>query len=159
MRRIARMSIPLSLLFAALAIAGCNSNEPAAEPEPEAENVISGGTPKGFGIGPMVSAEAASAVEGNASILVVEISLSPPSRQLVHVDYITEDGTASAGADYQRAKGRLTFKPGETRNTINIQIVGDDLAEGDESFLLRLHVDGDVRLSTPEVSLTIVDDD
>lgn len=37
-----------------------------------------------------------------------------------YVDYCTENGSASAGADYEFSQGTLVFKPGETRKEIKV---------------------------------------
>lgn len=37
-----------------------------------------------------------------------------------YVDYCTENGSASAGADYEFSQGTLLFKPGETRKEIKV---------------------------------------
>lgn len=54
------------------------------------------------------------------------------------VDYYTEDGSAEAGSDYVSAKGTLKFEPGETRKTINLSVIDDDVFEEDEHFYVRL---------------------
>lgn len=54
-----------------------------------------------------------------------------------NVDYCTEDGSAEAGSDYVSAKGTLTFAPGETRKTIQLSVIDDELFEEDEHFYIR----------------------
>ena len=53
------------------------------------------------------------------------------------VDYCTEDGTAEAGSDYVSVKGTLRFEPGETRKTIKLSVIDDELFEEDEHFYVR----------------------
>ncbi|KOX71026.1 Sodium/calcium exchanger 3 [Melipona quadrifasciata] len=53
------------------------------------------------------------------------------------VDYCTEDGSAEAGSDYISAKGTLTFDPGETKKTIKLSVIDDELFEEDEHFYVR----------------------
>ena len=53
------------------------------------------------------------------------------------VDYCTEDGSAEAGSDYVTAKGTLKFEPGETRKTIKLSVIDDDVFEEDEHFYIR----------------------
>lgn len=53
------------------------------------------------------------------------------------VDYCTEDGSAEAGSDYVSAKGTLTFEQGETRKTIKVSVIDDELFEEDEHFYVR----------------------
>ncbi|MDP3672622.1 MAG: trypsin-like serine protease [Telluria sp.] len=60
---------------------------------------------------------------------------SDPS-QLLSVDYTTRDGSAEAGSDYLAAKGTLRLYPGENQAVIAVEIIGDALAETDETFYL-----------------------
>ena len=53
------------------------------------------------------------------------------------VDYCTEDGSAEAGSDYISAKGTLTFDSGETKKTIKLSVIDDELFEEDEHFYVR----------------------
>ncbi|ODM93025.1 Sodium/calcium exchanger 2, partial [Orchesella cincta] len=56
----------------------------------------------------------------------------------VLVDYKTEDGTASGDQDYVSAAGTVTFAPGETTQTIQLEVIDDDVFEEDEHFYVRL---------------------
>ena len=53
------------------------------------------------------------------------------------VDYAVADGTATA-SDYNVKGNKLTFKPGETKKTIDIEITKDDIDEDDETFTVVL---------------------
>ena len=46
--------------------------------------------------------------------------------------------TATAGADYIATSGSVTFGPGETRKTISVDIVDDNIEDSGETFRLRL---------------------
>ncbi|XP_077597254.1 sodium/calcium exchanger 2-like [Stigmatopora nigra] len=59
-------------------------------------------------------------------------------RDTIYVDYRTENGSANAGADFEAAEGTLTFKAGETRKEIRVNILDDDIFEEDEHFFVRL---------------------
>jgi hypothetical protein len=67
----------------------------------------------------------------------------------VTLNYSTANGTATVGEDYTAASGTLTFAPGETTKTITVNVIGDTVAEPDESF--------NVTLSNPTSGLTITD--
>ena len=56
----------------------------------------------------------------------------------IYVDYVTEDGTANAGSDYEFAEGTLVFHPGESHKTFSVTIIDDDIFEEDEHFYVRL---------------------
>jgi hypothetical protein len=69
------------------------------------------------------------------------VSLSSASSQAVTVDYATADGTATSKGkdkDYQGAKGRLTFNPGQTSQTVTVLVNGDTAVEPDETFFVNL---------------------
>lgn len=82
--------------------------------------------------------------EGNSGITDFEftVTLSEASDQVVTVDFATVAGTATANVDYNEANGTLTFEPGETTQTIVVEVIGDFEFEGDEIF--------DVVLSSPQ---------
>lgn len=56
----------------------------------------------------------------------------------VTVQFATLDGSAKSGLDYNAVAGTLTFAPGETEKIVSVQLLSDDLAEGDEHFLFTL---------------------
>ncbi|WP_281291209.1 Calx-beta domain-containing protein, partial [Hyella patelloides] len=52
------------------------------------------------------------------------VSLSNPSGKAITVDFETSDGTAIEGEDYLATSGTLTFNPGETTKTIEVNVLG-----------------------------------
>merc|ERR1712079_646191 len=58
--------------------------------------------------------------------------------QTIKVDYKTEDGTAASEGDYIEAVGTLTFGPGETKKTVTLEVLDDDVFEDDEHFYIRI---------------------
>jgi Calx-beta domain len=80
----------------------------------------------------------------------------------VSVEYATADGRATAaGGDYRPDSGRLTFLPGETRQTVTVQVNGDLLGEEDEGFFVRLsNAQGqDAVIADGEGKATVLDDE
>ncbi|XP_032669555.1 sodium/calcium exchanger 1 isoform X1 [Odontomachus brunneus] len=76
------------------------------------------------------------------------------------VDYCTEDGSAEAGSDYVSAKGTLTFEPGETKKTIKLSVIDDELFEEDEHFYVRLsNVSQPAMLVSPSLATVMILDD
>ncbi|NJO96443.1 MAG: hypothetical protein HC764_10810 [Pleurocapsa sp. CRU_1_2] len=87
------------------------------------------------------------------------VSLNTPSSKEITIDYSTEDGTALAGEDYTAIAGTLTFAPGETSKTIEVEVIGDSLDELNEAFDLNL---SNISNATPDSFTavgTIADDD
>ncbi|KAK2581724.1 hypothetical protein KPH14_002208 [Odynerus spinipes] len=76
------------------------------------------------------------------------------------VDYTTEDGSAEAGSDYVSAKGTLIFEPGETKKTIQLSVIDDELFEEDEHFYVRLsNVSQPAMLVSPSLATVMILDD
>ncbi|XP_011496483.1 PREDICTED: sodium/calcium exchanger 3 [Ceratosolen solmsi marchali] len=76
------------------------------------------------------------------------------------VDYCTEDGTAEAGSDYVSVKGTLTFESGETRKTIKLSVIDDELFEEDEHFYVRLtNCSQPALLASPSLATVMILDD
>src|SRR5207249_9877449 len=91
--------------------------------------------------GPAISISDVSVAEGNSGTTnaIFIVTLSAPSPQTVTVNYATANGTAIAGSDYVAlATNTLSFAPGETTNTITVQINGDTTDEADETFFVNL---------------------
>ncbi|BCM88343.1 levanase [Abditibacteriota bacterium] len=74
---------------------------------------------------------------GNKTALFT-VSLSAPSGRIVMVNYMTANGTATAGSDYTSARGTLTFAPGQTSQSIAITLKSDTLLKPNESFKVEL---------------------
>ena len=56
----------------------------------------------------------------------------------VTVEFVATDVTATAGSDYLLADGTLTFKPNVAVQYIPLTIIGDNIAEGSETFKITL---------------------
>ena len=87
------------------------------------------------------------------------VTLAGSGSQPVTVDYATVGGTASAGADYETARGTLTFAPGESVEEVPVRLLQDALGEPDESFGMRLSAAANATVTTGEATATIYDDD
>ena len=87
------------------------------------------------------------------------VTLDNPSPERVVVNYATADGTATAGEDYRRTTGRLIFRPGQTRQVINVPVFGDTEVEPDETFTVNLSRPENAQLGRRRATGTIIDDD
>jgi ELWxxDGT repeat protein len=78
--------------------------------------------------------------EGNSGTTnaTFTVTLSRPVPQNVTVDYATANGTAGAGSDYVATSGTLTFAVGEISKFITVAVIGDAIAELNESFVVNL---------------------
>ncbi len=89
---------------------------------------------------PALSVNDVTVSEGNAGTAnaTFTVTLAPVSGRTVTVDYATEDGTATAPADYIAATGTLTFLPGQTSRTVSVAVRGDLLDEINETYVVNL---------------------
>ena len=111
---------------------------------------------------PDISIDDQSANEGDAgtSTMTFHVTLSNPSDQTITVDYTTNDGTATAGSDYDTAAGTVTFDPGDTTKPVDVTIDGDTTHEADETFTVDLsNVTGTANLLDDSGQGTITNDD
>ena len=85
----------------------------------------------------------ASVREAPGAKLAFKVSLSPHSEAPATVDYRTGDdpvneSKAVAGEDYVATSGTLTFDPGETLKTVEVEVLADDHDESFETMRLFL---------------------
>ena len=103
----------------------------------------------------------ATIIEDNIGVQYAEVSVSldAASRKTVTVNYRTADGTALAGSDYQAFSGKLTFAGGETTKTIRVPVIGDRLAEPNETFSVHLSGAKGAKIADGTGVVAIVDDE
>ena len=81
-----------------------------------------------------------------------EVTLSAPAKQTVTVTWHTEDRTATAGLDYLAKRGTVRFQPGETQRAIAVTVLGDDVVEPTEWFVVRLDRADGATIATGETA-------
>ena len=96
--------------------------------------------------------------------LRINARLGVPVLEPFTVSYATEDGTATAGEDYQVVQGTLTFTPESTAaQWIAVRINDDKVDEDAETFLLRFSAADGATVDTVDTlavaTATIIDDD
>ncbi|MEH2023054.1 PQQ-dependent sugar dehydrogenase, partial [Nostoc sp.] len=97
--------------------------------------------------------------EGNGSAIVT--ATRGNASAAASLDYITVDGTAKAGSDYQAqtVPKTLSFAAGETTKTIVIPIINDNVGESNETFTLKFSNAVGVQLTNQQTTITILDND
>jgi hypothetical protein len=75
---------------------------------------------------------------GGETFLYFTVWLSNPFSETVTVDYSTVDNSATAWWDYVPTSGTLTFEPGETSQTIVVEVLLDYEYEWTEDFFVIL---------------------
>lgn len=107
-------------------------------------------------IGTSFTSEGAQGASPNATF---SVSLSNPSYQTITVAYATADVSANAGSDYVATSGTLTFNPGETSKPIIVPLIGDNVDEINETYVVNLTNPTNATLANAQGAGTILDDD
>ncbi|HKO97011.1 MAG TPA: Calx-beta domain-containing protein [Pyrinomonadaceae bacterium] len=101
-------------------------------------------------------------VEGDAGVTTATftVTLLGSTTSTVIVDYATSIGTATSPADYDEIhSGQLVFAPGETTKTMSVNVIGDQLDEPDERFLVTLFNATNAAILDNQGQATITDND
>jgi len=100
-------------------------------------------------------------VNENVGSAIITVERVGGSDGAVSVDYATSNDTASAGSDYIRASGTLSFAAGVTSQSFKITILQDTKTENNESLTINLsNPDGGAGLGlTVSATVVIADDD
>lgn len=106
----------------------------------------------------------ASVIEGDQgnTPMVFTVTLSAAQPVAVTLNFTTRDGTASATGsppDYHATSGSLRFEPGETEQTITVNVLGNTIAQDDRHFFLTLTNIRNTGIARSEAIGTIIDDD
>lgn len=103
-------------------------------------------------------------LEGNVNhISYFLLKINNPLSVAASVDYTTQDGSAIAGQDYIAVSGTATIPAGNTSTVVGVQIIGDTIAESNESFSLIINHPQGAKFPEGITSITatktIIDDD
>jgi hypothetical protein len=91
--------------------------------------------------------------------LTLTVLRTGTTNNVVTVDFATTNVTATAGSDYTATNGTLTFAPGETNQTIVLQLIDDAFQESTETFRVVLRNPVDATITFGTATVTIQDDD
>ena len=110
---------------------------------------------------PTLTIDDAQVAEGDDGTKVMQffLTLDGETTGGSSVAYATADGTAKAGEDYTAVSGTLAFSAGQTSATIKVPILGDDIAESDETFTLNLSAPVNTTLANAKGEGRILNDD
>lgn len=77
--------------------------------------------------------------------LLVSVHLTAPVQEAVQLDYVTQDGSARAGEDYEYSEGALMFAPGEQTQVVAVPLLQAWQADGRYFYLnLSGEMDGEL---------------
>lgn len=114
---------------------------------------------------PGLSISDASIVEGDNGKrkVTLDVSLTTPATAPVTVDFATRAGAsaprAKAGSDFDAKSGTLTFPTGVGSRTVGIDVIGDTVSEGNESFGVDLLNPNGAPIVDGTAEVSILDDD
>jgi hypothetical protein len=114
------------------------------------------------GAGPSLSVADVRVTEGaagTATKAVFTVKLSQPVTYRVNVGFVTADGTAIAGSDYDAKSGYVQIRPGTTWEKFSVVIRGDATKEADETFAVNLRDVSGAAVGDGQAVATIVNDD
>ncbi len=107
---------------------------------------------------PTISVNDVSVVDPTAGTTTAtfQVTLSAASNLPTTVNYATADNSAIAGTNYQAASGTLTFAPGQTSQTIGVNVFGEALHDMTRAFLLNLSAPTNATLARSQAIGSIV---
>ncbi|MEC4984265.1 MAG: Calx-beta domain-containing protein [Oscillatoria sp. PMC 1068.18] len=110
---------------------------------------------------PRISLNDVSVSEGNDGTNTARftVNLDTVGEETVTVEYRTVDETAIAPEDYTAIAGILTFNPGETTQTIDVDTVADNIPEADETFSVNLSNANNAIVGDRQGKATIINDE
>ena len=99
--------------------------------------------------------------EGNSgqSTFRFNVGVLGRSDGAVTVQLATQDGTATAGEDYQATSATLTFPSGTITQTFDVTVFGDRIIETDEFFFATIESISGATAPDPQATGTIIADD
>ncbi|GAB5470391.1 MAG: hypothetical protein Kilf2KO_34210 [Rhodospirillales bacterium] len=94
--------------------------------------------------------------ESEGPFATFEVNLAQAAEEELVFQVRTEDGSATAGQDYEALLADLVFQPGESSKSVQVELLPDTLAEEDETFSLILTDPDGAEISA---IATLLDDD
>ncbi len=87
----------------------------------------------------------------------VVFSISAASEQVVSVSYSSGSGTSTSSSDFASFSGTISFAPGETSKSLRVAVYGDNQAEAQETFLVKLSNPVNASLERSSANVGLVD--
>jgi uncharacterized repeat protein (TIGR01451 family) len=90
---------------------------------------------------PTVTVSNPSVIEGNSGTTLMNfvVSLSGPSTNAISFDFLTVDGTATSGSDFDAGYGSASIPAGQTSTTVPVIVRSDTNGETNETLQLSLN--------------------
>lgn len=112
-------------------------------------------------LGSRITIDDVSVQEGDAGVSDAEftVNLTEANTEDVSVDYAAISDTALVGSDFTQASGTLVIPAGSTSGTIVVPVIGDDIFEQDETFIVQLSNSQNGVIVDNEGEASILNDD
>lgn len=110
---------------------------------------------------PRVIIEDVERLEGDAGILQIDLTvkLAEVHSADVALTYQSDDASAFQGSDYKQVVGQLIIPAGQTEASLNLEIVSDEIKEGNEFFKVFFESDMKVEFNKQTAHVKIKNDD
>ncbi|MCU0346837.1 MAG: family 16 glycosylhydrolase [Saprospiraceae bacterium] len=109
---------------------------------------------------PTITADPISVDEGSElGLAQISVRLSSAHKETVTVDYSTTNRTAKSPEDFIAVSGSLSFAAGETSKLLQINYLGDEWKEADETFEILFSNPVNATLAVQKVVVTLLNDD
>ena len=90
-------------------------------------------------------------------VAILTFSLDAPAEQAVAVNYMTSNGSAYDGIDYESAADQVIFEDGESSQTVEIDLLYSATSEQQESFTVNLYNAQGLDLADDSVNVSVND--
>ena len=97
-------------------------------------------------------------VNEEAGTSIIAVTIDALSALTITVEYTVTGGTATPGEDYVVVSGTLAFTPGVTSQSFTVDIVDDEVDEGEETIVLTLYDPTNATVGDGTAVLTITED-
>lgn len=91
-------------------------------------------------------------------MITLTMGISPTLSETLSLNYATKDETAVAGSDYLASSGTITFSPGSTQSTVEVEFIGDTNIELQKYFSITF-TSPDKPGSSDKFNIQIINDD
>ena len=108
-----------------------------------------------------ISVANTSVTEGNSGSKTVNVTFTRNgvTSGISTVNYTTQNGTATAGSDYNSQFSSVSFAPGQTSRTVAFTVLGDTAVESNETFNVVLSSPTGTKIGVGTATVTITNDD
>ena len=110
---------------------------------------------------PKISIADVAVTEGDSGTTnaVFTVRLDAAFHQEVRVQYATADDTATQLSDYTSTSGTIVFPDRQTNQSLRVPVKGDNLVEGNETFVVNLSNSEKADIADGQAVATIIDND